>query len=453
MTDLLNAMKEQERLRGLPYGYLSRVARVESNMNPSAKNPGSSAGGLFQFIDSTARQYGLENRYDPMQATDAVARLAQDNKAALARALGREPTDGELYLAHQQGAGGATRLLANPSGLAVDTLRRRAVLQNGGSPEMTNQQFASTQMSKMEEAGAGTQSGFTRTGPFAVPNAAAQPSPPAEAGYKVPDFSSRHSALDARNIIAQRAPGRNRSHVDGLTDTKALRLAAFLQDNPHGVELGSGARSMERQQQLWDAAVQKYGSAEAARKWVAPPGRSQHNHGNAADLRYKTAEAQKWAHENAAKYGLTFPMGHEPWHVETIEARKGGPKAVAAAAKQRQAAQDPGLYAEAPPQSMGLPEQKGQPVTLPPNPRTTPQQQQVARGAIAGPNGETWHPQMMRDPAGGGEMVGYGLKEKPTGIAEGFSRDAQLNEAYEKLFGSNAGSGGGLLARLFGGGA
>mgnify|MGYP002140046610 FL=1 len=49
------------------------------------------------------------------------------------------------------------------------------------------------------------------------------------------------------------------------------------------LQVYSGYRSPERQAQLWDAALKKYGSPEAARKWVAPPGRSQHGHGNAAE--------------------------------------------------------------------------------------------------------------------------------------------------------------------------
>jgi hypothetical protein len=47
---------------GLPKGYLKRTAQIESAMNPNAKNPRSSAGGLFQFINATAKDYGLTNR-------------------------------------------------------------------------------------------------------------------------------------------------------------------------------------------------------------------------------------------------------------------------------------------------------------------------------------------------------------------------------------------------------
>lgn len=89
------------------------------------------------------------------------------------------------------------------------------------------------------------------------------------------------------------------------------------------LQVYSGYRSPERQAQLWDAALKKYGSPEAARKWVAPPGRSQHGHGNAADLKFMTPEARDWVRANAEAAGLTFPLSNEPWHVELAGARSG----------------------------------------------------------------------------------------------------------------------------------
>src|SRR6266545_3529036 len=50
------------------------------------------------------------------------------------------------------------------------------------------------------------------------------------------------------------------------------------------LEAASGYRSAERQNQLWQAALVKYGSPEAARRWVAPPQGSAHGSGRAVDL-------------------------------------------------------------------------------------------------------------------------------------------------------------------------
>ncbi len=66
---------------------LFQFAGIESSFNPSARNPNSSAGGLFQFVDGTAKQYGLRDRFDPAQASNAAARLMRDNRDHLRNTL------------------------------------------------------------------------------------------------------------------------------------------------------------------------------------------------------------------------------------------------------------------------------------------------------------------------------------------------------------------------------
>lgn len=136
---------------GLPTGYLYRTAQIESALNPNAKNPRSSAGGLFQFINSTAKAYGLTNRYDPHQASDAAARLARDNANYLRPILGREPTAAELYLAHQQGAGGAAKILRDPNASATSVVGSAAVKLNGGNSSMTAGDFAGLWLNKFNK--------------------------------------------------------------------------------------------------------------------------------------------------------------------------------------------------------------------------------------------------------------------------------------------------------------
>jgi hypothetical protein len=127
---------------GLPTGYLPATASIESSFNPRSRNELSGAAGMFQFIPSTARQYGLRNPYDVAQSTDAAARLAADNQRAFTAAIGRQPTAGELYLAHQQGVHGAIGLLRNPNAPATSIVGRAAVTANGGHVNMTAKEFA-----------------------------------------------------------------------------------------------------------------------------------------------------------------------------------------------------------------------------------------------------------------------------------------------------------------------
>jgi|GEM_PF-3376997 len=120
-----------------------RMAWIESRFDPNARAGTSSAGGLFQFLDSSARAYGLANKFDGPANAEAAARMWNDNKAALSRALGREPTGGELYLAHQQGPGGAIKLLTNPNAAATTIVGGDAVRLNGGNGRMSAGEFAS----------------------------------------------------------------------------------------------------------------------------------------------------------------------------------------------------------------------------------------------------------------------------------------------------------------------
>lgn len=126
------------------------------------------------------------------------------------------------------------------------------------------------------------------------------------------------------------------AHVVNLGGAVKTRLPGLMEAGESAVggkfTIGSGFRSVERQRELWTDAVKKYGSESAARKWVAPPGSSQHNHGNAVDLYwngkrldYAPASVQKWVRENSGAYGLKLPLGNEPWHVEAQETRGGAP--------------------------------------------------------------------------------------------------------------------------------
>lgn len=95
-----------------------------------------------------------------------------------------------------------------------------------------------------------------------------------------------------------------------------------------GLQVYSGYRSPELQARLYADALERYGSEEEARKWVAPPGNSRHNTGQAADLKWKGVrldqapeEIKAWVKANASRFGLDVPMEWEPWQVEEAGAR------------------------------------------------------------------------------------------------------------------------------------
>lgn len=113
--------------------------------------------------------------------------------------------------------------------------------------------------------------------------------------------------------------------ITGMSAALANPLAAMISEaqgifGQNAVSIYSGYRSNEVQARLWEEALARYGSPEAARRWVAPPGHSRHNYGLAADLRYSGPEVQSWMHQNAGRYGLGFRMDNEPWHIEPTNA-------------------------------------------------------------------------------------------------------------------------------------
>ena len=80
------------------------------------------------------------------------------------------------------------------------------------------------------------------------------------------------------------------------------------------ISVASGWRSARYQEQLFEQAVSKYGSEEAAARWVARPGTSAHETGQAVDV--GPARAAAWLAENGSAYGLCQIYLNEPWHFE-----------------------------------------------------------------------------------------------------------------------------------------
>lgn len=150
----------------------------------------------------------------------------------------------------------------------------------------------------------------------------------AQAAQKVqrsayPDAYAKHEQKAWSILKGQTGPLQGPGY-DGAGGTVEERIQRFMAAAPRGgITVTSGFRDTIRQEQLWIRAVRKYGSAAAARKWVAPPGSSQHEKGNAWDLRFANAQVRAWAHANAARFGLKFPLANETWHVEIAETRNG----------------------------------------------------------------------------------------------------------------------------------
>jgi len=136
----------------LPQGYLERLYQIESSRGANLTNKNSTARGPFQFTERTAKAMGLEDPNDLAASADAAARLAVQNRAVLQQ-NGVENPDGKmLYLAHQQGAGGALKLLQGGDNPADKAVGAKAVINNGGEKGDTSKGFVEQVFGKYEGA-------------------------------------------------------------------------------------------------------------------------------------------------------------------------------------------------------------------------------------------------------------------------------------------------------------
>jgi peptidoglycan hydrolase-like protein with peptidoglycan-binding domain len=118
-TEILDIIEKEAKERGIPRDDFLRFAYIETGgkFDETANRGPNGAKGLFQFVPSTAKAYGIAGReLDPVANTDAAAQLYLDNRQSL---VSRHAKDGrpylsgsaqpdglDMYLAHQQGAAG-----------------------------------------------------------------------------------------------------------------------------------------------------------------------------------------------------------------------------------------------------------------------------------------------------------------------------------------------------------
>lgn len=153
--DLFQDISDAAKRYGVPEHYLRTMAWIESKGDPTASNPASSAKGIYQFVDGTAKAYGIAGKQlDQKANVDAGARFALDNIKQLRKILGRDPEPYELYMAHQQGAGGFSAISKNPNSPLSALLSPDAIRNNLGQPNMTGAQFKEVWRKKYDEAAA-----------------------------------------------------------------------------------------------------------------------------------------------------------------------------------------------------------------------------------------------------------------------------------------------------------
>ncbi len=147
VSQITGAIQKAAQSTGISFEYLLTTARIESNLNPTAQASTSSAKGLYQFIDQTwlgtmkqdgpalgfgryadAITQNADGRYevadsamrneimklrnDPTASAMLAGAFSRNNASQVANAIGRQPTEGELYIAHFLGPDGASKMIS-----------------------------------------------------------------------------------------------------------------------------------------------------------------------------------------------------------------------------------------------------------------------------------------------------------------------------------------------------
>ena len=119
------------------------TAAIESAHGANAGSPTKKYAGVYQMgadervsVGGSADSIGsLEDQVE--QGTKLLAKRKQE----LAASLGREPTNAEVYLAHQQGVAGATALINNPNTPAGQVVPSQNISSNAGNPSLPASAF------------------------------------------------------------------------------------------------------------------------------------------------------------------------------------------------------------------------------------------------------------------------------------------------------------------------
>lgn len=184
---------------GIDPKHLMTMAQMESGGNPNAVSS-TGASGLFQFTGGTGKQYGITNRFDQDQNIDAAARLYKDNAASLKK-QGIEPTLNNIYLAHQQGAGGAGQIIraSEGKGQISETVARNMGLNVGGN-ESSAQGFRDVNAKHIAAAAKKAEAVTVADTTYSKKLSSTKPIEPKVAGTIDQNVSSKKEAIVAKSM-------------------------------------------------------------------------------------------------------------------------------------------------------------------------------------------------------------------------------------------------------------
>ena len=300
--------------------YMAATAMIESGGNANARAKTSSAGGMFQFLDSTwkelvremGKNYSVQDKFDPKKAAEVMAYFTQKQKKQLERGTGRRATNTDLYMAHFLGSGGAIKFLnamqQNPNAIAAELDPRAAKANRNiyydGNRARTLKEVYDLMGSKMSKAETQVAGGKV---PDFVRQMAAASGPvspgggPSNLPKSIGDLLEFGGESGTQRNFEMLDPGMQQAVIKAARDYKAA--------SGKKIKVNSARRSREDQERLYNAWVARGKTGMPA----ARPGRSLHERGDAIDIQnYGDPEAVQAFNRN----GLFQTVRGDPVHFQ-----------------------------------------------------------------------------------------------------------------------------------------
>ncbi len=302
------AIKQAANTTGASFEYLLATAKMESDLNPTAGASTSSARGLYQFIDQTwlatvkeaagdlgygqyadaitrtasgdyavndpkMRSAIMKLRDDPAIASAMAGALTQSNSFQLTGMIGRRPTDGELYMAHFLGVGGAAKLINSvvdsPQSTAARLFpnaaaaNRSIFYDRAGSARSVSEVYS---VLSARYAGAAsssaTQTALAMYGVAPAGNAPADNAAPSTATPAVDSATYLSSFPDVRSSAPAAVASASDANGDSQPNERIFRSLFQVDDRPQAVS--STVRA------LWGNSSSLTANADAASNASAP---------------------------------------------------------------------------------------------------------------------------------------------------------------------------------------
>jgi LAS superfamily LD-carboxypeptidase LdcB len=336
------------RSQGIPESLFLALITQESGWNPEAGSP-AGARGLTQLMPGTARGLGVRDVTNPVQNLTGGAKYLRGQLEKFGSP--------ELALSAYNSGPGGSEAQGRIEGYAETQNYVRRVMElekqySGGAP------LPSGALAGLTANAASTPNQMSPAG-APVPEGPSFGTPPAPGLPSLSELLSNVgpiSAQVAQGIEGEQAAASQASQAPAETTTPTDMAAptAAVPGGPAGdggtpavgglnaefarrfgllqravksaggdLYIYSGGRDAAKQAVLYQNALRKYGSESEARKWVAPPGKS--NHDTHAGMKYGLGDGAvasdlrgdlAMAHQLAPKFGLQFPLSNEAWHIE-----------------------------------------------------------------------------------------------------------------------------------------